>query len=112
MAFNRRTPYWPMIHIWNQNVGRMLGHAAIGAEVWINCSRCGTRSPVDLAKLVRDRGPLFSLWNRQPPCPTCEGRRFFTGHHGPDTFVRPFTTEIPSQTDYLHALYERLKDKA
>jgi hypothetical protein len=112
MSANRRGPHRPLIKQWELNVGRMLGHVPLGAETWLNCARqCSARELVDLSLLVRERGPLFSLWNRRPKCPRCGGERFFTGHHTSGAFVTPFVTDDPAQTDDLHAIYEALKGK-
>lgn len=109
MAHNRKGPYRPIIQTWSQNVGRMLSRYPQGCEAWIVCSRCKTNEPVDLFKLCDRFGPLFSLWNRRPPCPTCGDGRFFTSHHSKGAFVWPMTTDEPWLTNDLHRVYEETK---
>jgi hypothetical protein len=88
----------------------MEGHHK-GRCIWIVCSRCKTNDLVDVFKLSEKYGPLWSPWNRRPPCPKCGDPRFFTGHHNSADFVRPLFTEEPGYTDDLHEIYEKLKMK-
>lgn len=98
----------PVIGIWSANVAYLLAHkVSEGGNVWVSCSRCGTWEPVDLAKLVIKRNPLFSLWNRRPPCPGCGQPLSFHAHHAPGARVIPLFTDDPHQTDDLHAAWER-----
>lgn len=111
MAANRKGPYRPIIQTWSKNVGRMIAHHPDGCEAWIVCSRCKTRDPVDLFALAQRYGPLFSLWNRRPPCPKCGDGRFFTSHHSKGAFVWPMTTDLLVTTEELHEIYERTRGK-
>lgn len=98
----------PVIGLWSTNVGYLLAHkVADGGGAWVSCSRCRTWEPLDLAKLVIRRNPLFSLWNRRPPCPKCGERLSFHGHHAPGARVIPFFTDDPRLTDDLHRAWER-----
>ncbi len=111
MSANRRGPYRPIIQTWSMNLGRMLAHTPDGCEAWIVCSRCKTTEAVDLFKLAQRYGPLFSLWNRRPPCPRCGDERFFTSHHSSGAFVWPMTTDEPWLTNDLHEVYRKMRGK-
>lgn len=101
-------PRRPIIGQWSSNVGHLLAHkVADGGGCWVSCSRCKTWEPVDLAKLILKRNPLFSLWNRHPPCPTCGDRMTFHAHHAPGAIVIPLFTDERHYTDDLHRAWER-----
>lgn len=108
MSANRRGERRPIIGLWSANVGYLLAHkVAEGGDCWVHCSRCKLWEPVDLAKLVIKRGPLFSLWNRRPTCPKCKNHRVsFHAHHAPGARVIPLLTDDPHYTDDLHRAYE------
>lgn len=101
-------PRRPIIGIWSANVGYLLAHkVAEGGNVWVSCTCCKRWDPVDLPKLVIAKNPLFSLWNRRPPCPGCGRPLSFHGHHAPGARVIPFITDDPHQTHDLHSAWER-----
>lgn len=89
----------------------MMSQTPEGCEAWIVCSHCKNREAVDLFALARRYGPLFSLWNRRPPCPVYGDSRLFVSHHSTKAFVWPMTTEEPGYTDDLHALNKGLRGK-
>lgn len=98
----------PIIGRWSFNVGFLLAHQiAESGGVWVSCTYCKRWDPVDLSKLILKRNPLFSLWNRRPPCPTCGRRLSFHAHHAPGAPVIPLITDDPHQTDDLHRAWER-----
>ena len=107
-AANRGKVRRPIIPRWSSNIGFLLAHQVTSeGGAWVSCSRCGTWDKLDLAKLVIDRGPLLSLWNRAPRCKRCGNAHTFHGHHSLGTPVIPFRTDDPHQTDDLHRAYER-----
>ncbi len=57
-----------MIPQWTEDLGQLM---AAGAKVEFRCSGCQTGHPVALGALKTRFGPLYSLWNRRPPCPRC-----------------------------------------
>lgn len=65
----------PFIAAWTQDVELLIKESA---TVHALCG-CGYRREVDLQRLLRERGPRFSLWNRTPPCPApgCRQRVHF-----------------------------------
>lgn len=92
---------------WSLTVSHILATPA--AEVWIQCSAgCFPRRRLDMARLVMDRNPLFCLWDRRPPCPTCGRAMIINGHHAPDAFVFPLIEGDASAR--LHARWRWLRD--
>src|ERR1700761_4533220 len=75
---------------WSLTVSHML--ATEGAEVWINCTGCNWRKPIDLRRLVMQRNPLFCLWDRRPICKTCGRKLLINGHHAAGAIVLPLIT--------------------
>lgn len=59
------------IAAWTEDIEALVTE---GAKVVATCG-CGYRKDVDLPRLIEERGPRFSLWNRTPPCPEGCGRR-------------------------------------
>jgi hypothetical protein len=107
-ASNRGKVRYPIIGTWSANVGYLLAHQVQdGGGVWVRCAKCATWEPVNLPRLVIERTPLFSLWNRRPPCPACGCKLTFHGHHASGARVIPFTTDNPAQTNDLHAAWDR-----
>jgi hypothetical protein len=101
------------IGLWSSNVGYLLAfQVAEGGGAWVCCSRCKTWEPVDLAKLIIKRNPLFSLWDRRPPCPTCKSPLSFHAHHAPAARVIPLHNEDPAQSADLHRAWERERRRA
>jgi len=49
--------------------------AAADARVWRRCAKCDDRAEQQVAALIADYGPHFSLWKRTRPCrqPGCNG---------------------------------------
>ena len=93
-----------MVH----NVGFLLAHkVAEEGNACVCCQRCGTWEPVDLAKVVIARNPLFSRWKRRPPCPACGQPVSFHARHAPGARVIPLLTDDPHQTDELHQAWKR-----
>lgn len=55
-----------MVTDWTATVGALK---AAGADVIARCSRCDTNRKVNLDDVIAEKGPLFTLWNKSPPCP-------------------------------------------
>jgi hypothetical protein len=71
---------------WTFNIALLKANSA---RVMAHCERCTYSIEVDLAKVEREKGELFSFWNRRPRCPVrsdggkrCEGRLTFSGQIG------------------------------
>jgi hypothetical protein len=108
MAHQRSGGRRPIIGRWSYNVGYLLAHkVADGGGVWVACGPCNTWEPVNLARIILAKGPLYSLWNRRTPCPTCKTPMTFHAHHAPGSPVIPLTTDDPRYTDDLHRAAER-----
>lgn len=94
MGFNRRyggDPRTPPA--WAATVGTMK---ASGAHVAASCGTCGYhKTPLDLDRLIRERGEGFSLWDRRPKCPQpgCTGRILFLYSGSAATPTRPCRSE-------------------
>lgn len=61
------------VFAWTQTVQSLIDEPA---KVTAHCGGCKSRY-VDLERVRREQGPLFSFWNRHPPCPVCRRRVFF-----------------------------------
>lgn len=104
-------PRFPIIPGWTQTVGRLL---AEGAVVHAHCSGCGVTHHPGLEKLQARFGPLYSLWNRHPSCPTrCRGKLTFAALR-PDAAMWPtlMRTDDPRQTDELHRIWRADREAA
>src|SRR5215469_11960901 len=49
-------------------------------DVRASCDTCKAEFQIDLEKVIREKGPKTSLWNRRQPCPKadCPGTVQFT----------------------------------
>jgi hypothetical protein len=93
---------------WSQNVGFLLATQVMhGGEAWLVCSKCGTHEKLNLANIIETKNPLWSPWNRRPPCPTCGGLRFINGCWSKTAFVVPFINGDESDVTDLHAAWVR-----
>lgn len=53
-----------------------IGHLrAAGYAVVARCSRCDSNTLLNLEALEAEKGPLFTFWNKHPPCPQGLRRR-------------------------------------
>lgn len=103
--------YRPILQQWTHTVAEML--AAVvkdGARVVRSCPSCDVweeLTPVQLAKLVEVKNPLYSLVNRRPPCPSC-GRRMnihtTPGSSGPFAWLH---SDWPEDVNPIHAAWKR-----
>ena len=88
--------YRPARHLapWTRNIGTM---AEIAAEVRYACVRCQGVYNVDLASLLRLKGPKFELIDRQPPCKLsrCGGHGFFVAAVDRNSFFITLLHEPP-----------------
>ena len=51
-----------------------IGHLmAAGYAVFARCSRCDSNTRLNLEALEAEKGPLFTFWNKHPPCPKACG---------------------------------------
>lgn len=75
-----------MIFAWSRTIGDLR---ADGAEVRAHCSRCSRTDAVDLAAAEAALGPLFTYWNKRPPCPTGCGDEIMYIAVRPDAGVWP-----------------------
>ena len=76
-----------IIPAWTETVGTLIEEGAI---VRAHCSECGKERLVDLQRIQRAKGPLYSLWLRTAPCRTnpCRGRVWFSAMR-PDAGIWP-----------------------
>jgi hypothetical protein len=76
-----------VIPAWTETIGSLIEEGAI---VRAHCSECGKERLVDLQRIQRAKGPLYSLWLRTAPCRTnpCRGRVWFSAMR-PDAGVWP-----------------------
>ena len=76
-----------VIPAWTETVGALI---AEGALVRAHCDRCAKERVVDLRRVERAKGPLYSLWLRTAPCRTsgCRGRVWFSAQR-PDAGTWP-----------------------
>lgn len=98
-----------IIKRWSFDVGSMLAQQLLTqARVFRRCGRCDTWEPVNLAKLVEAKNPLFSLHGRHPPCEKCGTKQTFHISHAPGAVVLPMSDppEDP-QVQLLHKAWKR-----
>lgn len=83
---------------WTRTVESLI---AEGAQVTACCDgKCPSRY-VDLA-MIRERfGPLFSFWNRRPPCPTCDRQVFFYAQRA-NVWLTHMRDGMPGDVEELH----------
>lgn len=96
---------WPRRFIpgWTETVAALR---AEGAEVTAVCWRCSARTLVDLAGVETAMGPLFSFWNRSPPCrvPGCDGRVWFSAQRpNAGTWQTNMKEAAPDAVEPFHA---------
>src|SRR5690606_26487561 len=56
-----------MVFSWTCTVGDLI---AEGAEVHAQCPRCRPSPLANLERIRDEKGSLYTLWNKHPPCPT------------------------------------------
>lgn len=77
----------------------------------LTCTACKSWhdfTHVEIAGLIRKHNPLWSPWNRRPPCPTCGKARLFLIGGSP---MRPMTTADPNETRDLHFAHWRERNR-
>ena len=75
------------------------------------CEACRAEFQVDLERVIREKGPKVSLWNRQQACPkhSCPGPvRFMVRIPGLYQY-QPMTADEPSSAARRQTLAERAK---
>ena len=94
-----------MIPAWTETVASLK--AEDGVRVYQKCSACSRESIVDLDALIEEFGPLYSLWNRHPPCedPRCAGKRWFRAQ--PANYFHKILEGAPAYL--VEPLHERWK---
>lgn len=98
----------PIIGRWSANVSYLLAYqVSEGGGVWVSCNRCGIWKSVNLTKLVIEKNPLLSLWNRRPICKGCKMPLTFHARHAPGARVIPLITDEPDYTNDLHRAWKR-----
>jgi hypothetical protein len=84
---------------------------ADGGKFSISCSACAdwrVLTNEQIAKMIMKWNPLWSPWNRRPPCPTCgRGRTFHAG----GSPVRPLLTPSLDDTRDLHYAWWRERNR-
>lgn len=93
-------------------IGDLLAEVLVdGGKFSVSCSACKdwrVLTPVQIATLIKKHGPLWSPWNRHPPCPTCgRGRTFHAG----GSPMRPLITPSLEDTFHLHRAWKRERDR-
>lgn len=79
-----------------------------GGDVFARCSRCDTRERVDLDTVIEKMGPLYSFWNKHPPCPaeSCDDRLYFlTLRLGDNVWPLHMKDGEPGQVAFLDAAW-------
>lgn len=98
---------------WAQNAAYLLAHAVeYGGEAWVNCHTCKTRTPLNLARIIIAKNPLWSPWDRRPKCKVCGQPMLLHGHWSKSgSVVIPFITGGKPvdliQVRELHAAWRR-----
>ena len=100
-----RTSGMRVIPNWTRTVGEMI---AAGAVVTGACAKCEAHFPVDLEKVAKKHGELYSLWNRRPACPAkCGGRLKFSAMlPGVCTWIPPLHIEDHPDPQHFHAVWK------
>jgi hypothetical protein len=77
-------------------------------HVRARCETCRAEFQVDLEKVIRERGPKTSLWNRRQACPkaNCAGRVHFMVRIPGLHFYRQMTAEDPTTATTRRTLAE------
>jgi hypothetical protein len=94
---------WRTVWSWTATVGDLV---AADGEVLARCSRCRTERPVDLQRLIADKGPLYTLWNRTAACrsPGCNDEvTFLARRRGTCTWPVTMTGADPGRVAFLDA---------
>lgn len=106
-----------VIPAWTETIAALIEE---GALVRAHCERCDRERVVDLHRIQRAKGPLYSLWLRTAPCRTsqCRGRVWFSAQR-PDAGIWPTNMRgvMRHQVEPFHArwrasLAEALPDDA
>jgi NAD-dependent SIR2 family protein deacetylase len=93
---------------WSQNAGYLLATQILhGGEARLNCTRCGTSKPLNLALIIQTHNPLWSPWHRRPICPTCKGAMMIHGSWSKKAFVVPFLGAGEEDVAQLHRAWMR-----
>lgn len=84
-----------MIPSWTETIAAL--RETEGVRVFQKCSTCQAEGLVDLDAMIAEFGPLYSLWNREPPCPSgCGGRLWYRAQ--PAAYFHRILKDAP---DYL-----------
>lgn len=89
----------------------LAGGIVDGGKFSVSCASCKdwrVLTHVQIAKLIQTRNPLWSPWNRHPPCPTCGHGRTFHAGGAP---VRPLITPSVEDTAEMHWAWQRERDR-
>jgi len=94
-----------MVPAWTETVASL--RATPGVRVYQKCSACQRESVVDLDALIEQFGPLYSLWNRHPPCEVagCGGQRWYRAQ--PANYFHKILEGAPAYL--VEPLHERWK---
>lgn len=93
-------------------LGDLLAEVLVdGAKFSVSCSMCKdwrVLTPDQIAALIQKNNPLWSPWNRHPPCLTCGRKRTF---HIGGSPVRPMITPTPEDAADLHRAWLRERNR-
>lgn len=103
MGLRQKRP--AIIMAWARTLGALKEE---GAVVKARCSRCDQNTRVDLDRLIEEKGALFCLWNKHPPC-TAEGCTdrvtFQASRPGSGVWPLHLTEADPGQVDVIDAAW-------
>lgn len=80
--------------------------AAGDLEVVAHCGTCGHNTTLDLDVVEANRGPLYTFWNKHPPCQQegCQGRLTYQAKR-PTVWPVHMTEADQGQVDFLDAAW-------
>jgi hypothetical protein len=82
-----------------------------GGRLSVSCSACKDwrdLTNVQIAAMIVKFNPLYSPWDRRPPCPTCGRPRTFQVGGSP---MRPCLSPAPQHTRDLHFAWWRERQR-
>lgn len=83
------------VQAWQSTLGEMKRH---GTRVRLMGCGCPHWSEVDLDEMIAILGEEYTLWDRRPPCPKCDGLQHFMASPGGSTPFRPLLS-VPRDSD-------------
>jgi len=105
----------PIIPNFTFTVSDLLANSIINqGKFVVSCAECKdwrVLTNEQMAELVLKNNPLWSPWNRKPPCPTCGRGRSFHATPGTSGPSRVLTTTFPEDVVDLHYAHRRERNR-